>query len=240
MYKNFVCCRKSLFATYVGLILGGYNLTDIDKTNGIHQSISQIECDDAIRTYFRMSKTISCDVNPYWPRAFLLALAGFYVNDDFSSYHDFQEVVRHINNLDNLNPKEKSVELFNWLIQLPDYLKQISNTSLFNELWETYLNYEMGRSVHINVEVEGIVNRVRSLSGDKDVALPEIIFVPNCLQAPQVTDYIRIDNKIYIIKVIPDIESIVHEYLHEIFSIYFNDNDKLIIQYEFLLEPIFE
>lgn len=240
MTKCYISCRKSLFATYVGLVFGGYNLTDIEKVNYIYQLISQAECNEDTKAYFSMSSTTSCEVNPFWPRAFLLSLASFYISEDLTSYQDFHGFINHIESLDNINPTEKNVELYEWLRELPYYLSQITMASSFNELWGKYRDYELKQTAWINNEVEGIVDKIRNLLGDIEIDLPEIVYVPNCLQAPQATDYVRKDNKVYIIKSIPNIESFVHEYLHEIFNPYLKDNSRLITEYSFLLEPIYE
>jgi hypothetical protein len=238
MARNYVRCRKSIFTVYCGLIASGYNLTDIVRAEHIYHLISQIDCEYETKNYFNKAKTASCEVNPYWPRAFLLTLASFYINDDLNSYNDFQTVISHIESLDNMNPTEINEEVIEWLKQLPYYLNKISNSSSFNQLWEKYMDYELEQSAWISSEVERVLYEIEMLIGATSIDLPEVVFVPNCLQACQLTDYVRKDNIIYIIKSRPDIESIVHEYLHEILNKYLLENSRLIEDYGFLLEPV--
>lgn len=70
--------------------------------------------------------------------------------------------------------------------------------------------------------------------------LPQIIVIPNHLQAPQAADIVYKDNIVYIIKCEPDEESTIHEYLHFLFNNSLHDNKTLINKYLHLLKPVLE
>lgn len=238
MTNDHVICSKNLFATYVGLIIGGYNLADVVQAHQIHHRINSMVYNEDIQRYFSIARTASCEVNPYWPRAYLLTLASFYIDDGFSVYQDFSQVIKHIEGLDNINPEEKNSELINWLKELPLYLRLISQSPMFDEIWKLYTENEVKRTLHICNEIQGVIHNIKSSLGIDGLDLPDLVVIPNCLQAPQATDYIKLKRKIYVIKANPDKESIIHEYLHEIFKPYLDRNSDLIIKYSFLLKPV--
>ncbi len=98
--------------------------------------------------------------------------------------------------------------------------------SLVNENIESY-NLITGHSY-------SLVQEVLNISIDD---LPELTIISNYLQVPEATDFITIEDKIYIIAAKLDKESIVHELLHHILDIRLEGCKDLINKNLFLLKP---
>lgn len=72
--------NKNIFTTFAGLIASGYNLSEDSCDRDIINSIREVKYDEDIIDYFIKARTSNCEVNPYWPRAFLLSLASLCSN----------------------------------------------------------------------------------------------------------------------------------------------------------------
>lgn len=239
------CCsilhNKNIFTAYVGLIASGYNLAEISCIEKIQEFINDVAIRDEIVDYFKKAKTLSCEVNPYWPRAFLLTLACMYISEDRPcKYSNFKSLTEHINSLKQINPYELDKDVFIWLRELPDKLELLNTYKWFDKLWNNYL-YEMDQyNEYYNTVISQAASAVIKIIGVNKENMPKVIVIPNPLQAPQATDIIEKDNKVYIIKSKPDKESVIHEILHHIFDSKLENCKEIVSSHLFLLKPVLE
>lgn len=241
------CCRlyydKNIFTIYTGLIASGYNLMDEAMNKSLIESINRIEFERKVTDYFKQAKKTSCKVNPYWPRAFMLTLASFYITDDEKDcskfqYYNFNEFIKKLTDLSNINAEEKSGDTITWLRDLPDILGLMKKCGETNVLWNDYIKaLEKKQRIYDSIieEAVGSVLKFFNVTEDK---LPEIKIIPNELQAPQATDFAAVNDTLYIIKAVPDKESIIHEFLHYIFDSELDKNINQINKYMYLLKPV--
>lgn len=180
--------------------------------------------------YFSKARTDTCEVNPYYPRAFFLTIASLYIIIKGSAFYDkFDELCRYISNME-VNPTEKDDNCIKWIAQMPYYFDKVLNTEGFEDLWSYYLSYvSKYDSVYEKILNNAILKIMKAFKINKDDLL-QVTVIPNRLQAPQATDIVCKDNVIYIIKPEPDEESIIHECLHFIFDKYLHENKTLVSQ----------
>ena len=241
MKNNPIEFNKNIFTVFVGLIASGYDLVDKNCNCEIIKHIDMIEFGEEINSYFRQAKTGSCEVNPYWPRAFLLSLAGLHISEQAPfKYKDFDRLKNYIYDLENINPNEIGEETFSWLEQLPAKLQLIQDKTEFQELWNNYLSVaKEGLESYNFIVSEAITGIIDTFNISPD-ELPQIVVIPNLLQAPQATDYVIYENIIYIIKAKPDKESVIHEFLHHILGTKLKEQRERINKYMFLLTPVLD
>lgn len=232
--------NKNLFVSYVGLTIGGYTLAESKENNKLLEMIRGVQWDKDIVAYFSEARTNTCEVNPYYPRAFFLTLASLYiVNEDRVFYDKFDELHKYINDLE-VNPIEKDANAIEWIKKLPYYFTKVISNKNFKGLWDYYLLYVESNDLITKKVLDSAVLRImESFKIGKD-DLFQIIVLPNKLQAPQATDVVYMENLVYIIKSEPDEESIIHEYLHSILDKYLHENKLLINQYLHLLKPVLD
>ena len=93
-------------------------------------------------------------------------------------------------------------------------------------------------------EYNSITNKafslVKSILDISEDSMPNLIIIPNYLQAPQSTDFITKEDKIYIIKTEPHKESIIHELLHRIIDKKLDECRDIVNKYSDLLKPVFD
>lgn len=73
--------NKNIFTVFVGLTASGYNLAENSFDRDIINSIREIEYDEDIIVYFKKARTSTCELNPYWPKAFFLSLASLFTTE---------------------------------------------------------------------------------------------------------------------------------------------------------------
>lgn len=94
---------------------------------------------DAIPPFFSNVKQNTCDVYSYWPRAYILETATFYLEEDLRGFSDFDSFQKRILSAANISTEEKDTLLWTWITGFPEALKQVINSTAFNQYlkWET-------------------------------------------------------------------------------------------------------
>lgn len=170
--------------------------------------------------YFRQARHEGCELNPYWPRAFLLVAAGLRTSEsqdwdwDCSDPHD---IVRGICSLP-VNPVHKENATMDWIMSLPLQFRSISGHPSSSALWKAYLD---ALSPKLAQYEEAMLQAARAVStrlGIHERQLPEMILVPNPLQAPQIADAVGVGERVFLIMAEPEPESVVHEMLHHLMA----------------------
>jgi len=241
MKKYSIKPNRNIFTAFVGLTASGYNLAENSYDRDIINSIREIKYDEDIIDYFKKARTSNCEVNPYWPRAFFLSLASLFITEEFPyMYTDFQKMLSYIENLQQIDPNEKNKELNDWLKELPVTITKIQNNIMIEEIWLRYISLVNKNVESYNLianQSYSLIKKVLDISEDE---LPELIIIPNYLQASEATDFVNIEDKIYLITAKLDKESIVHELLHYILDIRLEQCRDLINENLFLLKPILD
>lgn len=240
------CCSiyydKKIFAIYTGLIASGYNLMDREINSGLIKSINEAKFETKVIEYFKKAKGTSCEVNPYWTRAFMLAYAGLHLSSNRGKvqYLNFPDFVVKLNGLNNINPEEKDSKAIAWLEELPDIIELMKKHEEVDVLWNKYIRaLEDKRQIHDSIIKESVCGILKFFNINED-KLPEIKVIPNELQAPEATDFAAVNDILYIIKAVPDKESIIHEFLHYILDSELEKNLNLINKYMYLLKPVLD
>ena len=230
----------NIFAVYVGLTASGYNLAHFSSDEPIHDVIRSIidsQWSQRVLDYFQEAQTKTCEVNPYWPRAFLLALSSLYFSGPPGyKYMSPRQVTKHIENLDMINPADKQADTINWLMELPEVYAIIRSQPVFDKIWSLFL-----RTLNISQYEKETSEAISSIVEQVGVTLsqlPRIIIVPNPLQAPQVTDSVTVNGGVYVIKAQPDTSSIAHEVLHQLFGPGLEACRKTISVFHHFLAPV--
>ena len=236
MLESVVHPSKQVFTVYVGLTTAGY---DIAASPRLVSAIRATSWPDEVVEYFRQARTGDCRVNPYWPRAFLLALASLYLPESPPyRYPDPLVVTQHIESLDSVSPDEKDEDTVDWIFGLPEVYGLLRAQPVLDMLWDLYEgSIDLARW---NSAVSEAVSLVIERMGIAPEGLPSIIVVPNPLQAPEQTDFITLDGNVYLIKAEPDVSSCIHEMLHHILSPALALAEPRVDAYAYLLAPILQ
>lgn len=202
---------EPVFLTAIGLISSGYDLyneSDAELSSIVALIRREFRDPDMI-TYFKNSRSSSCEVNPYWPRGSALYAASLFVSEDYStlnldSYLAFEEK----SNSSSLWQDDSFVE---WISEFPNYLKMIKAHPMTNHVISLIHSFIENKRNNFELLLDKCKNKILNFS---DSTSRKIIYLPNPLQAEQCTDYVMIDKTLHVISTEPHFSAILHEYLH--------------------------
>jgi len=232
----------NIFAVYVGLTASGYDLarfSSVDPGHDVIRKITDAQWPQRVMNYFKEARTKICEVNPYWPRAFLLALSSLYLSGPPGyKYMDAHQVTKHIEILDMINPADKQPDTISWLMELPEVYAILRAQPAFDKIWGLFLSTLNISQCEEEVAkaISSIVEQIRVIPSQ----LSRITIIPNPLQAPQVTDFVTMNGEVYVIKAQPDASSIAHEVLHQLFGPGLKACRTTINRFRHLLTPILD
>jgi hypothetical protein len=231
---------KQVFAVYVGLTASGYDMAvsaGNDVIGEMLRMIKESSWPEELLAYFRRARTNSCAVNPYWPRAFLVALASLYLPQSPPyQFGDPDRVTRHIKGLNTVAPAEKDEDTIQWIMELPAVYRALWERPLLSELWRLYeSSIDRERCEKLVGQAVSLINkRIGASAGQR----AKIAIIPNPLQAPEATDFVALDGKGCIIAADPNLQDCVHEMLHSLLSPALESSRKKICEFAHLLDPV--
>lgn len=208
---------------YVGLTASGYELASLqeeDPMAAVAARAANLPWPKDLIAYFRQARHEECELNPYWPRAFLLVAAGLRTSESQDwdwDCSDPDDIVRAIRSLP-INPIHRDNATMDWLMSLPLQFQSISSHPSSSVLWKDYLD---ALSPKLAQYKEAMLRASRAVStrlGIYERQLPEMILVPNPLQAPQIADAVAVGGRVFLIIAEPEPESVVHEMLHHLMA----------------------
>lgn len=222
----------NIFTVYTGLTASGYDLARSETIYNVIRRILDHQWPQRVLDYFRRARNNNLGINPYWPRAYLLAFSSLYISDPLSYT---SQVTKRIEEMD-INPSDKGSDTISWLMELPEVCAIVRGQSVFDYVWEFFLN-----SLDISQYEQEAFKALSSVMNHIEVKpeqLPEIIIVPNPLQSPEITDFVDINDILYVISSQPDSSSIIHEVLHRVFSPFLQSCREIIRRFFYLFEPV--
>lgn len=231
---------KQIFTIYVGLIASGYDMMDTQVSPGIAdlvQAIRTMQLPDKVLEYFRRASSAKCKVNPYWPNAYLLTVASFHISESEPyQYLNSSLLNEQIFMLDSVSLSDKDNATMQWISELPAAYAAIVANNAFGKLWAMYQDcIDLSRCESI---IQDAISAIVKLIGLAQNDLPGLTIIPNPLQAPELTDTVSLEDRVYLIKAVPDKSSCIHELLHNMFSPILSSNRELVTGYSDLLKGV--
>ncbi len=219
---------KSVFAVYVGLIHSGYNLSD-EISAEFAEEIKSLQIEHDIINYFQSAKNESCKVNPYWPFAFTITYFAFY--NEITQVHLSSKISEElISKLDNVDKSIFSKDVYKWCADIEPMILKIYNSKQFAHIWNKYITFSNKTRKQLKIKNPFV---------HKLISKYNITLILNELQASQLTDFVSIKDRIFIISSRVIEADIIHECLHHFFKEKLDLNRKLISENKHLLKPVY-
>ncbi len=233
--------HMGVFGLYVGLTATGYNLAKPAENSPIGQltkAIRMAEWPSSVRRYFAMARSRSGGINPYWPKAAMLLEACFYLEDSGESFNPSDELalLRTIAEFP-VNPADKSATVVDWARGFPAAYSELTRASVFPMLWTSYLDAVQPLVTSFEKAASATLESL-TRAGVRGDSLPEIVVVPNLLQAPELADFVRRPGILYVVVAEPRMSSMVHELLHDVLGPILRSNKVDIAAHRHLLRPV--
>ena len=84
-------------AIYFGLFQSGYNFFSIERSHEHIALLHDFIGESSSAAFFSKASQDTCDVYSYWPRAYIMEAASFYLDDNNMTFRDvgtFQRKIR--------------------------------------------------------------------------------------------------------------------------------------------------
>ena len=196
-----------------GLIASGYDLYDrhdadvVDVVNLIHETFSM---DASVKPYFARARSEQIAVNPYWPKASGVITASLFV-DSSSRHLNLSEYLQHEQQAAS-NVVWKEPDYQQWIRGLPEIIALMENMNLA-EVDAALRRILQARSILFQTCIEDTMSILDAFLDDR-IGTDELVFIPNVLLAPELTDFVHQGNRLYVLAAEPRIGSMIHELLH--------------------------
>jgi hypothetical protein len=208
--------HQRIFDVYVGLTASGYDLANPDRVGAIRELLMTENWSQPLRQYFEFARINDGRINPYWPRASILASVSLLVDYLLADQH-FDMISAYLQKMDNLSPADVDSAIVQWAADLPEQMLAIRASRTYAQVWSCYqqvIQREISENgIHYQREMSVAQDRLRGLLPVQS-ASPELIAVLNPLQADPLTDVMDVHGRIFVITSHLRSESCIHELIH--------------------------
>ena len=203
-------------AIYFALLQTGYEFYSLERDRRLNNIIESYAGTAAAPPFFSKVKQNTCEVYPYWPRAFILETAVFYLDNDLNGFRDYDSFQRRILSAANISAEEKDAFLWDWIADFPEALKQVIHSAAFDRYlrWETEWLSEQGSRYRDELR---LLDRLLAVCRKNDHSSCQNIRVILCpVKCVYSSDHHIIDSSFIFTSGDLRIGSVIHEFLHTI------------------------
>ena len=132
-------------AIYYALLQCGYNYYALEKSASLCNKLETYANGKEAIEFFNGAKQKTCDVYPYWPRAYMLEVASFFIDNKQHSFSDFNAYRNIIKSAGNISDAEKGHDFWEWIRRFPSELNGVFEREAFREYFaweEEYLDQQ--------------------------------------------------------------------------------------------------
>lgn len=133
-----ICGIPAISAIYYALLQCGYDFFSMERGSEHIDAIRKFALSQCVSSFFSETRQMTCQVYPYWPRAAILETATFYLLPDYAGYENYDDLRKQVMSSSNIADNERGIELWNWLVDFPNALKAVLDSTGFEE----YLKWE--------------------------------------------------------------------------------------------------
>ena len=223
--------KPEISAIYYALLHSNYDFYALEKDYNLIRKIEGFQkkkCDFDI-SFFSKVKQNSCEVYPYWPRAFSLETATFYICNNSWTVKDFNTYKQRIMSSQNIAEGERNQVFWEWVQEFPTALRRVMTSNDFKIYfeWEELWIHQQNNLLEKNLQYVQKIIDICKKRYNSPVNKMSIILNP--IKCAYSSDYIKVGNEFFCILGSFRIKSIIHEYLHHVVHQFIPRYDKLIL-----------
>ena len=207
--------NPKISAIYYGLFQSGYKYASIERSQA-HIALLNAFCGESSAAFFSEASQNTCNVYSYWPRAYIMEAASFYLDDNHMSFRDYESLQGKIMSAGNISEKERDVSLWNWLSNFPAALSDILSSELFSKYmeWEKQWISEQNKIHKSDLD---LIKRCLDCCVDQwQSPVQNIQLCINPIKCVYSSDYHLTDSCFIFSSGAFRTESIIHEFLHHV------------------------
>lgn len=203
-------------AIYFALLQCGYDYYTIARSQEHNERIHNFANTESVPPFFYGILQDTCQVYPYWPRAFILEAATFHLQSEHSQFQDYDTLRDSIMSAANIADRERDCELWDWITDFPSALSEVLTSHAFHR----YLEWENSWIAEQNVQYQAELQQIKSCL---DVCVfkygspvQDIRIIVNPIKCVHSADY-HLDGSCFIFcSGTLRADSVIHEFLHHV------------------------
>lgn len=216
-------------AIYYGLLQSGYNFYTPERSAEHIRHIETYKSLEHSDVFFFGAKQDTCEVYPYWPRAFILELASFFLSDSITNFLDFDMLQRKILSAGNISARERDESLWNWLDSFPQAIASVFSDSSFTRYLEWEKEWIIKQGIIHQEEIYLICECLETCISRYHSTVQEIQICLNPIKCVYSSDYHLTTDCFIFSSGAFRTDSIIHEFLHHVVHPYVDERGALIL-----------
>ena len=219
-------------AIYYGLLQSGYGFYSFERSAEHIKRLQALCKHGSSIDFFSKAKQATCDVYPYWPRAFIMEAASFFLNDSNTGFQDLESFRRKIMSAGNITEKERDDALWGWLADFPQALAFVLSDSSFFEylVWEKKWLFE--QEAVCSEELDTVRKCMELCTDLYHSPVQKILICLNPIKCVYSSDYHMIGDCFVFTSGALRADSVIHEYLHHVVHPYVEQRKALVLEYK--------
>lgn len=212
--------NQDVFDVYLGLTASGYDLANPNRAGVIHNALMAENWSQQTLQYFAQARINDGRVNPYWPRASILASVSLLIDRIPVSSH-LTLIQTFLAAMDNLSLADMDHAMISWATELPKQTAVIRTSRTYARAWKSY-QQAIQREIRENglryqQEMLAAQGRLRVLLPPQ-ASMSQLVTILNPLQADPLTDVVEGCDRVYVVTSHLRPESSMHELVHILLS----------------------
>ena len=203
-------------AIYYGLLQSGYDFYSIERSSEHVNALMKFTGKGTANDFFAGTRQQTCEVYPYWPRAFILEAATFFLNDSRTAYRDMEGLRRRIFSAGNITDRERDSGLWDWLEGFPEALRNVLADTGFSGYMEWEKKWIAGQNDACREELDMIRRCMETCTGRYDSPVKEIRICVNPIKCVYSSDYHLDGDRFVFTSGAFQAGSVIHEFLHHV------------------------
>ena len=203
-------------AIYYGLLQSGYDFYSIERSSEHVNALMKFTGKGSASDFFAGTRQQTCEVYPYWPRAFILEAATFFLNDSRTAYRDMEGLRRRIFSAGNITDRERDSGLWDWLEGFPEALRNVLADTGFSGYMEWEKKWIAGQNDACREELDMIRKCLETCTGRYDSPVKEIRICVNPIKCVYSSDYHLDGDRFVFTSGAFQAGSVIHEFLHHV------------------------
>lgn len=219
-----IIANSKISAIYFALLQCGYDFFHIERSkdhiNALKRFISAAQCPE----FFDEVRQNTCEVYPYWPRAFLLETAAHFIDDASFEYRHFDSFREKIFSASNISNEERGKAFWDWIIRFPDALSSVMHSKRFAEYLAFVKQWVEKQNALHKDELDLIQKCLERCAEQYGSAVRTIEICLDPIKCVYSSDYIMLDSRFVFTSGALRTDAVVHEFLHHVVHPYIEKN----------------
>lgn len=226
---NVIGNSPAISAIYFALLQSGYDYYSIGRTQEQIEAVKSFYKPELSSCFFSQAKQNTCEAYSYWPRTALLESAVFYIDTDTARFSDFEAYKKFVMSASNLQDTERDDSFWSWISAFPVELSKIINSEHFKRylIWENSW-IEQQNKIHTEA-LTAVQEAIETCISHYNAKISNIKIALSPIKCAYSSDYHFVDGQFIFSSGQFSIESIIHEFLHQIVHQHVCKNQNIIL-----------